>query len=229
MRRCTPLGALAALLLGTAPLAAQAPDSICVAAIVANADTLARLQLPGAELYPSQRRSRERIVDVARARCTPVKPDTVRVVYFDTTFVPMPPDTVWMPPPRDSSLLPPPGAPDSIAIEFDYTTSALWPSGSTGALANGAGTLCASVLVDGVLHLGDRAVSASIVSQDSVTFVARPEREASGLRALCDPIWRANGLELRRATPVWPVVWSSLVVILVERPVALPVAEAVLP
>lgn len=84
---------------------AQAVDSACVATVAVNADTLARLHLPGAELYPSQRRSRERLMDVATARCVTPKPDTVRVVVTDTvvrvdTLVQH--DTVYVAAPVDS-------------------------------------------------------------------------------------------------------------------------------
>lgn len=106
---------LAALLVA-APLTAQTADSSCVAAVMANADTLARLHLPGAELYPTQRRSRDRLNDVARARCTPVKPDTVRIPRVDTLYLPAPDstqpvDTAGTPPvdslPTDTATTPP--------------------------------------------------------------------------------------------------------------------------
>lgn len=130
---------LLAVLLLAAPVAAQTADSVCVANVLANADTLARLHLPGAELYPTQRRSRDRLTDVARARCTPVKPDTVRVVVVDTLIqvrvdtvivsrsdsVVPPADTIVSPPtdsvPSDSAIvspdtLPPPQPPPAAGI-----------------------------------------------------------------------------------------------------------------
>ena len=93
---------LAARVFSAGSIAAQAPDSACVATAVANLDSVARLQLPGAELYPTQRRSRERLIDVARARCTPVRPDTVTVVQHDTVVV-VRVDTVVVAPPPDST------------------------------------------------------------------------------------------------------------------------------
>lgn len=128
---------LAALVLSAGTLAAQAPDSACVAAAAVNLDTLARLQLPGAELYPTQRRSRERLIDVARARCTPVRPDTVRVVVTDTilqlrvdTVLVVRTDTVVVPPtdtsvpPIDTIVSPPRDSvpPDSAFVPPDTTT-----------------------------------------------------------------------------------------------------------
>lgn len=218
---------LAFALLLAAPMMAQAPDSNCVAGVMANVDTVARLHLPGAELYPTQRRSRERLADVARVRCTPVKPDTVRVVYFDTTVVY---DTVLVAPnPVPDSIVQEPPVVDSIVVDFNHTTRALWPSGYVGALANGSGSLCAAVVVDGVVHLGDQAIDARIVAQDSVAFTVRAETPTTGLRQLCAPIWDANGLSLLKATPVWPVAWQSRRVTLVDQPVAIPSPLAVIP
>ncbi len=94
----------------TTPIFAQGADSSCVAGVMANVDTVARLHLPGAELYPTQRRSRERLADVARARCTPVKPDTVRVPRVDTLYLPKPDST----PPIDTTGTPPK---DSIPVD----------------------------------------------------------------------------------------------------------------
>lgn len=101
---------LAFALLCAAPMMAQAPDSSCVARVMANVDTVARLHLPGAELYPTQRRSRDRIQDVARARCTPVRPDTVRISRVDTLYLPTPDST----PPIDTTGTPPR---DSIPVD----------------------------------------------------------------------------------------------------------------
>lgn len=131
--------ALGALTLGAHASAAQAPDSSCVAAVLANADTLARLHLPGAELYPTQRRSRDRLEDAARARCTPPKPDTVRVVVVDTviqlrvdTIIVSRPDSSV--PPIDTIVSPPRDSvpPDSVIVPPDSSVAPPVPTPSAG-------------------------------------------------------------------------------------------------
>lgn len=116
-----------------------------------------------------------------------------------------------------------------VEVGFDYLTTPLWPIGYVGALPQGAGTVCASVVVGGVWHLGETAVYATIVGQDSVMWVERPERVTSGLRQLCFQAALAAGHELTTRTPTWPVRWQSVRVRFAALPVAVPSPEAVLP
>lgn len=202
--------------------ALQVSDTTCVGVGRTAVDSVARTFIPEQSIKTYQARNITRLDSLIVARCAApqIVHDTVRVVYFDTVYVPTIPDSI---------IQEPPPKPDSIIVDFNHTSTALWPTGHAGALTNGTGTICASVLVDGVLHLGDQAVDARIVSQDSVAFTVRSETPSTGLRQLCAPTWDANGKSLLKATPVWPVAWQSNRVVLYDIPVAVPTPLAVIP
>ena len=126
------------------------------------------------------------------------------------------------------SLRAPPGR-DSIAVSFDYTTGALWP-GEIGAFPGGKMTmpLCASVSINGVWHLGDNAVEVTYVGRpDSLGMTPRPERDGTGLRAMCKP-YPAG---VPGDPPTFPVRWvmKRITPFRGESPVWLPVPEPVIP
>lgn len=198
------------------PSHAQQVDSACVAAVMANADTLARLHLPGAELYPTQRRSRDRINDVARARCTPVKPDTVQLtvhdtitmVVHDTLYLPAqgdstrpdtlvtPPDTVPAPPdtvtPPDTTppSLPPPA---SGVAELPRSVPT-WPAGLASAACTDTVSGNAWQAAVNTATAGD-VLCFSGVYLGTITLPNRPDSGWVVLRSLVSPV--APGTRVR--------------------------------
>jgi hypothetical protein len=126
---------------------------------------------------------------------------------------------------------PPPPPPDStpgvVEVGFDYETTVSWPNEKVGSLPNANGSLlCAKVKVNGKMFLGDRAIVARFVSQDSLSFSpatattwAVVQRECSRVFPL-DPVltWES-----------WPVVWSSAKVLVADIPVSVPVAAGKVP
>lgn len=178
-------------------------------------------------------------LDSLEAAWVPPAPDTVRVTRVDTllrtvtdTLVRLVTDTVYVPSKPDTVYLPAPTPPDTgvarVALSFDYTTTGLWPA-EIGTLPGGAGTVCASVDVGGTWHLGDRAVYATVVSQDSIMFTERPERTLAQLRPLCKAQALRAGVTLKETTPLFPVTWESLRVTFADIPAAIPTPKAVLP
>lgn len=127
----------------------------------------------------------------------------------------------------------------AVDVDFGFTTTTLWPGGHIGAFpasSNGTLTLCASVDVNGQLHLGDKAVTATYLPSgqgrdyDSVAFVVRPETPTTGLRPLCRFYW-PDPPNYNVNVPTFPVVWESMRL----RPdpagilVAVPMAKPVVP
>lgn len=169
-------------------------------------------------------------LDSLEAAWVPPAPDTVRVTRVDTllrtvtdTLVRLVTDTVYLPAPT-----PPDTGVARVALSFDYTTTGLWPA-EIGTLPGGAGTVCASVIVQGVWHLGDRAVYATVVSPDSVMFTERPERTLPLLRPLCKAQALRAGVTLGETTPLFPVTWESSRVTFADKPAAIPTPKAVTP
>lgn len=177
-------------------------------------------------------------LDSLEAAWVPPAPDTVRVtrvdtllrtvtdtlvrLVTDTVYVPSKPDTVYLPSKPDTSVA------KVVITGFDYTTTGLWPA-EIGTLPGGAGTVCASVIVQGVWHLGDRAVYATVVSPDSVMFTERPERTLPLLRPLCKAQALRAGVTLGETTPLFPVTWESSRVTFADKPAAIPTPKAVTP